>query len=115
MSESTLPGQDSNQESTPQRVDPKELDLPETVYVRDIENRVFQGIVLQCLAKINGVSLLEGNLIDNILGRGSLEGIKGIHAEQDEKNHSIFSSSRSKYLFTEYLFLKKQMKFRVVL
>ncbi|MBB63851.1 MAG: hypothetical protein CMO81_02185 [Waddliaceae bacterium] len=67
----------------------KELDLPETVFVRDIENRVFQGIVLQCLARIKGVSLLEGNLIDNILGRSSSEGVKGIHAEQDCKTHSI--------------------------
>lgn len=68
-------------------VDTKEFELPETTFVRDIENRVFQGIVLQCLSQIPGISPIEGNFLDNILGR--LEGVKGIHAEQDLKNHSI--------------------------
>ena len=66
-----------------------EMELPETVYVRDIENRVFQAIVLQCLARINGISLLEGNFIDTILGRDRVEGVRGIHAEQDSKNRSV--------------------------
>ena len=34
------------------KVDMKEYELPDTVFVRDIEDSVFQGIVLQCLAKI---------------------------------------------------------------
>ena len=67
----------------------KELDIPDTVFVRDIENRVFQTIVLQCLAKIEGISLLEGNIIDSFLGRDRVEGIKGIYAEQDNKNRSV--------------------------
>lgn len=71
------------------KVDTKEFELPETVYVRDIENRVFQGIVLQVLASIEGISLLEGNLIDNLLGRSPTESVKGIYAEQDMRNHSI--------------------------
>lgn len=71
------------------KVDTKEFEIPETVYVRDIENRVFQGIVLQVLASIEGISLLEGNLIDNLLGRSSTESVKGIYAEQDMRNHSI--------------------------
>lgn len=71
------------------KVDTKEFELPETLFVRDIENRVFQGIVLQCLSKIDGISLVEGNFIDNIFGRSSLEGIKGIFIEQDNKNHSV--------------------------
>jgi uncharacterized alkaline shock family protein YloU len=71
------------------KLDTKEFDFPETVFIRDIENRVFQGIVLQCLAEIEGINLVEGNLIDNFLGRGGLEGIKGIAAEQDNKNHSV--------------------------
>ena len=66
-----------------------ELELPETIFVRDIENRVFQAFVLQCLAKIEGINLVEGNFIDNILGRDSLEGVKGIHAEQDSKNQTV--------------------------
>jgi uncharacterized alkaline shock family protein YloU len=71
------------------RVDTKEFELPETVFVRDIENRVFQGIVLECLAQIEGISLVGGNLLDSLLGRRSDANIKGIIAEQDHKNHSV--------------------------
>jgi uncharacterized alkaline shock family protein YloU len=72
------------------KVDTKEFELPETLFIRDIENRVFQGIVLQCLSKIDGITLVEGNFIDNLLGRGAGDsGIKGINAEQDSKNHSV--------------------------
>ncbi|MDB6081925.1 MAG: hypothetical protein JWO53_1197 [Chlamydiia bacterium] len=69
------------------RVDTKEFELPETVFVRDIDNRLFQEIVLQCLATIPGILPVEGNFLDSILGRS--EGIKGIQAEQDPKNHTI--------------------------
>lgn len=69
------------------KVDTKEFELPETEYIRDIDNRVFQGIILQTLAKIPGISLLEGNFIDHIFGRS--EGVKGIHTEQDPKSCSI--------------------------
>lgn len=71
------------------KVDTKEFELPETLFVRDVENRVFQGIVLQCLARIDGIALVEGNFIDNILGRTALESVKGIVIEQDNKNHSV--------------------------
>jgi uncharacterized alkaline shock family protein YloU len=71
------------------KVDTKEFELPETLFVRDVENKVFQGIVLQCLSKIDGIALVEGNFIDNILGRTALEGVKGIYVEQDNKNHSV--------------------------
>ncbi len=70
-------------------IDTKEIELPDTVFIRDIESRVFQAIVLQCLANIEGVALLEGNLIDSLLGRDSLDGVKGIHVEQEQKNHSV--------------------------
>lgn len=70
------------------KVDTKEFELPETVFIRDIENKVFQSVVLQCLSQIEGISLVEGNFIDHLLGRSS-EGVKGIHAEQDEKNHLV--------------------------
>lgn len=69
------------------KLDTKEFELPETEYIRDIDNRVFQGIILQCLAKIPGISPVEGNFLDHVLGRK--EGIKGIHTEQDPKTHSI--------------------------
>lgn len=73
----------------PKKMDPKEFDIPETVFVRDIDNKVFQEIVLQCLARLKGVSLIEGNIIDSLLGRGALENIKGIYAEQDNQSHTI--------------------------
>lgn len=71
------------------KFDSKEFELPETLYVRDVENRVFQGIVLQCLSKVEGIALVEGNFIDNIFGRTPLEIYKGIHIEQDSKSHSV--------------------------
>jgi uncharacterized alkaline shock family protein YloU len=74
---------------TPKKMDTKEFELPDTLFVRDIENKVFQGIVLQCLSEIEGISLLEGNFIDNILGRKGSESVKGITSEQDNKNHSV--------------------------
>ncbi|MDE3045191.1 MAG: Asp23/Gls24 family envelope stress response protein [Verrucomicrobiota bacterium] len=69
-------------------MDAREIQLPETVFIRDIETRVFQAICLQTLAKIDGIGLLEGNLIDSLLGR-DLERVKGIHVEQDQKKHTV--------------------------
>lgn len=69
-------------------MDTRELELPETVFVRDIETRVFQAIALQCLAKIEGIGLIEGNLFDSLLGR-DLDRVKGIYVEQDQKKHSV--------------------------
>jgi uncharacterized alkaline shock family protein YloU len=71
------------------RIDTKELELPETLFVRDIENKVFQSIVVQCLLNIDGIALVEGNLIDYFLGREPAERISGISVEQDPKTHSI--------------------------
>lgn len=70
-------------------IDTKEIELPDTVFIRDIESRVFQSITVQCLSKISGVSLLEGTFIDSLLGRDASERIKGIHVDQDSKNHSV--------------------------
>ena len=70
-------------------LDTKELKFADTVFVRDIETRVFQAIVIKCLVDIEGVALLEGTLLDNLLGREGNERIKGIHVEQDSKNHSV--------------------------
>lgn len=70
-------------------IDTKEVELPDTVFIRDIESRVFQSIAVQCLARIEGVALLEGTFIDSLLGRDPNERIKGIHVEQDPKNHAI--------------------------
>src|SRR5262249_47952525 len=69
-------------------MDEREIELPETVFIRDIDTRVFQAIALQALAKIEGIGLLEGNLLDSLLGR-EVERVKGISITQDQKNHSV--------------------------
>jgi len=69
-------------------MDKREVVLPETTFIRDIETRVFQAICLQTLAKIEGIGLIEGSLFDNLLGR-ELERVKGIYVEQDQKKHSV--------------------------
>lgn len=71
------------------KVDTKEFELPETHFVRDIENRVFQEIVLQCLSRIDGINLAEGNFIDNIFGRTAPESVKGIYIEQDNRHQTV--------------------------
>jgi uncharacterized alkaline shock family protein YloU len=71
------------------KVDTKEFELPDTLYIRDIDNKVFQGIVLECLNQIDGVTLVESTFIDSIFGRSTAEGVRGIQAEQDNKNHSV--------------------------
>ncbi len=69
-------------------MDEREIELPDTVFIRDVDTRVFQAIALQSLSKIEGIGLLEGNLFDSLLGR-EVERVKGIHVEQDQKNHSV--------------------------
>ncbi len=71
------------------KVDTKEFELPETLFIRDIDNKVFQGIVLECLNQIEGVTLIESTFIDTIFGRSTSEGVRGIQAEQDNKNYSV--------------------------
>jgi uncharacterized alkaline shock family protein YloU len=72
-----------------QKIDTKEFELPDTLFVRDIENKVFQNIILRTLSTIKGITLLEGNFIDYILGRDSLDSVSGIHIEQDDKHPSV--------------------------
>ena len=69
-------------------MDTGEIELPETLFIRDIDSRVFQAIALQALAKIEGIGLLEGNLFDSLLGR-EVERVKGISVIQEQKNHSV--------------------------
>lgn len=70
------------------KVDTKEFELPETLFVSDIDTRVFQGIVLQCLSEIEGITLVEGNFFDSFLGRtGPI--VNGIHSEQDSHKQSV--------------------------
>jgi len=71
------------------QIDTKELELPDTVFIRDIESKVFQSIVLQCLTQTEGVALVDGTLIDNLLGRDPSERVTGIFVAQDQKTHSV--------------------------
>lgn len=71
-----------------ENLDQKELNLPETSFIRDIETKVFQAIVNQCLSKIEGIGLQEGTLFDSLLGR-EVDRSKGIFVEQDQKKHSV--------------------------
>lgn len=68
------------------RLDTREFELPETIFVRDLDNRVFQSIALQSLSTIDGISLVEGNFLGNLLHS---EAIKGVSVEQDLNNHSV--------------------------
>lgn len=65
-----------------------DTDATKTIFLRDIEPRVLQGIVLQTLAKIEGIGLLEGNLFDSLLGR-DLERVKGLYVEQMQRGGSV--------------------------
>ncbi|NGX61570.1 MAG: hypothetical protein K940chlam9_01057 [Chlamydiae bacterium] len=71
-----------------ENIDTKEFEVPETIFSRDIETRVIQVIIVQCLEKLEGVSLIGGNLIDTLFGR-EVEKVKGIFVEQDSKNHMV--------------------------
>lgn len=70
------------------KLDTKEFEVPITTFSHDIETRVIQVIILHCLNKIEGVSLIGGTLIDTLFGR-DVERVKGIYVEQDSKNHLI--------------------------
>jgi uncharacterized alkaline shock family protein YloU len=78
---------DKKQSIESMKLDTKEFELPETVYIRDIDNRVFQGIIVHCLSKIEHISLIESGFINHILGRE--EGIAGVHVEQSAKEHAV--------------------------
>ena len=66
-----------------------EMELPETLYIRDIDDRVFQAIVLQTLDAIEGIAICGGNFLDSLLGRTTIESLKGIHVNQENKKHSV--------------------------
>ncbi len=70
-------------------LDTSELTLPETLFIHDIDSRVFQAIALQCIVSTEGLASLAANLLDSFLGRDSTERAKGIHVEQSEKEHSV--------------------------
>jgi uncharacterized alkaline shock family protein YloU len=78
---------EKRQKCATQHLDPLEFELPDTTYSRDIENRVFQGIVLKTLSRISGIGLLEGTFLENLIGR--IDKVNGISTEQDTKTQSV--------------------------
>jgi uncharacterized alkaline shock family protein YloU len=78
---------EKRQQKESSHLDQREFDLPETTYSRDIENRVFQDIVLKTLSDIEGIGLIEGNFLNTLIGKPDT--VKGIVAEQDPKTHSV--------------------------
>lgn len=82
-------GQQVNKSLDTKRVDTKEFEFPETAFISDIDTKVFQGIVSQCLSQIDGIYLVEGNFIDNIFGKsGPIVGA-GVHSEKNSRDHSV--------------------------
>ncbi len=69
--------------------DPKEIVLPDTTMIRDIENRVFQAIVVRCLSEVKGVVPAEGSLFAALLGREGQESVRGVEVEQEDKKRSV--------------------------
>lgn len=67
----------------------KELELPETLYIRGIDDEVFKGIILQCLLQIEGISFPEGSFFYSLLQRQAWDAQKGIVIQQNAKDHSI--------------------------
>lgn len=80
---------DRKSEAKVKGLDSRELKFPETLYIRDIEDRVFQGIVLECIRNIEGVAPVEGSFISSIFSPSPQEGIKGITIEQNLKEQSV--------------------------
>lgn len=57
-----------------------------TVFLTDIETKVFQAITYQTIKEIGSIELIEGSLFDSLLGGEEGEKIRGIHVECDESN-----------------------------
>lgn len=66
-----------------------EAELPETLFVQDIDDRVFKSIVLQCLAEIDGVSLKRRGVLRSFFSKGRTDPSKGIVIEQDPHSQTI--------------------------
>ncbi len=67
-------------------IDLKEVELPDTDFIFDIETKVIQGICYQCITQTEGLFPQEAGLIDNLLGQ---EALKGISVQQDSKQRAV--------------------------
>ena len=68
-------------------IDPQEFELPETTFSRDINNKVFHGIIEKVISRISGVSLQGETLLDHVIGR--TEKYRGITTIQEPASKSI--------------------------
>ena len=66
---------------------PLKPELPETVFSSDIEDRVYQGIVLNTLASIEGIHVSDGSFFHSLIGRP--DKVKGIQVEQDPAQQAV--------------------------
>lgn len=62
-------------------------ELPETIFSSDIEDKVYQGIVLHTLATIEGVHIADGSFLHSLIGRP--DKVKGIQIEQDSTQQAV--------------------------
>ena len=67
----------------------QDYEFADTVFVRDIDGKVFQAIAYRCLVNIEGIELMGGNILDSLLGREISDKMKGIFVDQDPKSHAI--------------------------
>ena len=68
-------------------LDPQEFELPETIFSRNINNKVFQGIIEKALSHISDVCLQGETLLDQVIGRS--EKYRGITTIQDPASKSV--------------------------
>jgi uncharacterized alkaline shock family protein YloU len=61
-------------------------EIQPTIFLTDIETKVFQAIAFQVLKEIGAVELIEGSIFDSLLGGEEGERMKGIHVECHETN-----------------------------
>jgi uncharacterized alkaline shock family protein YloU len=78
---------DQQTSSRSRGIDSQEFELPETLFSHNIENKVFQQVVLKVLSSISGIGFIKGNILQSLIGRH--DRVKGISTEQDPQSHSI--------------------------
>jgi uncharacterized alkaline shock family protein YloU len=72
-----------------EKLDRREFDFPETHYLSNIDNKVFQNIVANAVQEIEGVSLYGGKLFGQLLLRERRENARSIRISQNEASHSV--------------------------
>jgi uncharacterized alkaline shock family protein YloU len=55
-------------------------------FEQEIDDKVFQSIVLKCLSKIQGISLIEGNILDQLFKGPKQDRGKGITLTREDTN-----------------------------